>query len=317
MDQSDAPVSGGPSADGEAMAQLWARFQECIEAAGQLEAQRDGLVRELAELQEPMLQAVWGLREELLAAHQQKARAEVECQSLREDTRLVKRRLFAAARACVQCQYTLEKQRHDVAQLSVSQEELQARLLQLSQELPQLEAAHQDQLAALRDKWSSSGRARDHCDLSECRRASLDLERYLKDERRSLEGFYEPQLLALLKRQQASAEALRRTREQAAGLRQRLWPLQEEVQRLIMQRTSLEERTALMRSRRSEDVLQYRETMEILEDSIRELKTEVHLQKQRNEAIESLRNSLSKELADYKDHIEGCAELLTKKPDET
>ncbi|MBN3305187.1 SYNCI protein, partial [Amia calva] len=300
MDNHEAHPPLDSCTEGGALEELGQCFQMCIEEVGRLEARRDSLVQEMCALREPMLEATRALREELSSVLRQKAQAELQCQSLQEDICQVKRSLFATTRACIQCQFTLETQRHDVAQFSISRELLQSQLLQLSEELSQLRAARQARLDSLNTQAHNSHQARADGDLSDCRRASLDLERYLKEGIKTLEDFYEPRVLGQLKRRQMSAEALRRTREQTAEMKGRLWPLQEELQRLTLQRSCLEERAALMQIKRDEDVRQYRETLETLEESVRELKIEVKLQKKRNEEIESLKNSLSKELDVYK-----------------
>ncbi|XP_036398878.1 syncoilin-like [Megalops cyprinoides] len=286
------------------MGDVGCQFEECIEEVGRLESRRDELVAELLQLEQPMVQAAQALRAELSEARRQLSLAELERQGLREEARLVKRKLFIAARDCIQSQVTLATQQHEVAQFAITQEELQAQILELTQEAVSLKEAQHNRLSALQDQLQAVGRRRTRSDLSHCRRASLDLERYLQGGMRALEDWYEPRLLALLKRKQFGEEALRRTRDQARDLKAQLAPLQEEVQRLLFQGACLEERIALMEREREENVVQHRETFDMLEESLRDLKTEIQVQKKKNEELDTIKSNVSKEVDAHRQLLE-------------
>ena len=69
---------------------------------------------------------------------------------------------------------------------------------------------------------------------------------------------YEPILLALLKRREATAGALVKAKEQAQELKAQLRPLRDEIQTLKLQRACLEEKLKLIYLHRREDAGQYK-----------------------------------------------------------
>ncbi|KAG7457718.1 hypothetical protein MATL_G00230150 [Megalops atlanticus] len=291
-----------------AVRELGARFSGCIEEVASLERRRDELVQELLQLEAPMAEAVQALRAELGETRRQLTRAELQRQSLHEERLSVKRQLFATVRDCTECRVALETQQRELEQFAVIQGKLQAQVQELTEEVTQLREAQQNRLNALRGQLDSLGEARAQGDLSTLRQASWDVRAYLQDGIRALEDQYEPRLEALRKRKQAAADALLETRAQAQDLRARLGPLREEAQRLGLQRTCLEEKLALMQRERGETVGQYRETLDTLEESSRQLKTELQLQRKKTEEMKTLKDSLLKELELYR----ACADIHGK-----
>uniref|UniRef100_A0A3B4EY11 Syncoilin, intermediate filament protein n=1 Tax=Pundamilia nyererei TaxID=303518 RepID=A0A3B4EY11_9CICH len=242
------PILRSEQVDMESLGEL---FEYCIQRVSHLERQRDVLIQELLVLQEPMLQVVGHLRAKLEGTRKLLALAQLDYVTVCEDVQQVKRKLFTTTRDCIQSQVKLAEQEYEVAQSA-------CRFAYLTQELVQLENAHQNQLNSLRDQATKPCRPRAMSDISQCRQASIRLQRRLSGSVKMLEGWYEPRLMVLLKRRQVGEEALRKTREQAVDLRAGLKPLREEIQRLEVQRSCLEQRITLLETERQESTAQHK-----------------------------------------------------------
>ncbi|XP_071225136.1 uncharacterized protein sync isoform X2 [Salvelinus alpinus] len=230
----------------------------------------------------------------------------LERQGLQEEMRRLKRRLFSVARECAHNQVILATQQRDVAQLNKEQMELDALIIKLTEEVSQLRSTHQSQLSTLQSQLQTRSQTPKPIEeLTQSKRNSCgDIQQYLQGGLKTLEERYEPMLLALLKRREGTSEALVKARQQAQELRARRGPLREEGQRLGLQRACLEERLKLMETHRREDVEQYRETVDRLEESSREQKMELQMQKRKTKEMEELRDSLTKELYLYRGIVE-------------
>ncbi|KAL9824942.1 syncoilin isoform 5-T5 [Geothlypis trichas] len=279
-------------------------FQECIEVVEQLERERDRLISELAQLREPALQEIRHAHEEIQAACRLLAKVELERDNLRDEIRQIKQKLFKVTKECVACQYQLESRRHDLSQHAAYQGELQSQAGQLSGELSQLKETCEKEKEVLRQRLEAPPCRQDNLYLQESRRLSLEFESFVAQSRRGLEEHYEPQLLRLLERREAGAKALQEMQGEIQGMKEALRPLQGEASRLRMQNRSLEEQIVLVKQKRDEEVGQYREQVEELEDRLKELKNGVQLQQRKNQELEELRTSLHRELSIYKSCLE-------------
>ncbi|XP_053820258.1 syncoilin isoform X1 [Vidua chalybeata] len=279
-------------------------FQECIEVVEQLERERDRLIAELAQLREPALQEIRHAHEEIQAACRLLAKVELERDNLRDEIRQIKQKLFKVTKECVACQYQLESRRHDLSQHAAYQGELESQAGQLSGELSQLKETCEKEKEVLRQRLEAPPCRQDNLYLQESRRLSLEFESFVAESRRGLEEHYEPQLLRLLERREAGAKALQEMQGEIQGMKEALRPLQGEVSRLRLQNRSLEEQIVLVKQKRDEEVGQYREQVEELEDRLKELKNGVQLQQRKNQELEELRTSLHRELSIYKSCLE-------------
>ncbi|XP_043847363.1 syncoilin isoform X2 [Dromiciops gliroides] len=283
---------------------LEGRFQQCIEAVAQLEEERDRLIHELVLLREPVLEEVQKVHQDILVAYKLHAQGELECDGLREEIRVVKQKLFKVTKECVAYQYQLECRQQEVAQFAACQEELTARVAQLSEELAQLKDTCEKQKGHFRQQLEAPRGQGDSHFLQESRRLSAEFESFMAESRQGLEEEYEPQLMRLLERKDAGAKALQKTQAEIQAMKESLRPLQAEARQLSLQNRNLEDQILLVRQKRDEEVQQYREQMEEMEDRQRQLKSRVQLQQQKNREMEELRISLTEELSIYKSCLE-------------
>ncbi|XP_056106064.1 syncoilin isoform X2 [Rhinichthys klamathensis goyatoka] len=308
-DAAGVPVEARPELSATMELQkLRAAFESCIEEVGQLERRRDELVQELLELEEPMAQELQTVREALGEEQGLLSKVRLERQSLREETQMTKKRLFIAARDCTQRQVELELQQKEVEQLNQAQEELKSLAVKMTEEITKIHSDHQSHLQEMQKQQNltqESSKRKTRSYVTQGRRASCDLQQYLHGGIKALEEFYEPRLESLLKRREVTMDALGKAKEQCLEMRAQLGPLRQEEQALRLQRTCLEERIRLMEIQRRENVEQYRETVDILEENIRELKTQLKIQIKKSEELEMLKKSMARELFFYRQRVEG------------
>ncbi|XP_039184533.1 syncoilin isoform X2 [Crotalus tigris] len=282
---------------------LGERFQQCIEAVEQLEEERDWLIKELTLLRQPALEELQRAHKEVLEAYRLHAKVELEKDNLWDEIRQVKRKLFRVTRECVACQYQLEARRYEVAQDVDYQRELENRASQLSEELSQLKETYEAEKEHFRQRLKAPRHEGSSRHLQESRRFSMEFESFVLENRQCLEEHYEPKLMRLLERREASSKALQTTQSEVHRLKETLRPLQGEVSKLLLQNRNLEEQILLIRQKRDEEVLQYKEQVEEMENRIRELKTGVQLQQRKNQELEELKASLHQELSIYKTDV--------------
>ncbi|KAM4549820.1 uncharacterized protein sync [Fundulus diaphanus] len=254
---------------------------------------------------------IHSLREERAEEERKTWKVNLERQGLLDELRSLRSRLFAAARTCAHSQAALNNQHYDVKLLRAEEEKLNSLVSQLTKESRQLRTAQQEQLQELQaqlDQQRSGQTRKAQEELTECRRNSCgDVQQYVQGGLKALEDRYEPILVALLKRKEATAGALAAAKEQSQELRVRMKPLREEIQKLELERTCLKEKLKLIHMQREEDTGHYKEAVHFLEENIRELRTVVEIQKRKNKDMEELRESLTKQLLLYRiaseDHI--------------
>ncbi|KAM6899459.1 syncoilin [Xenentodon cancila] len=258
------------------------------------------LKREEEARHEEKKRELHNLREKRAEEEKKLWNVNLETQGLQEDLKTLKMRLFTMVRECAHNQATLKNQRREVELLKREDERLNSLLLQLTDEGRQLKSAQQQQLLDIKAKLHaqrSSQTSNTQDELTECRRHSCgDIQQYLQGGLKALEDRYEPILLALLKRREAAAGALVKAKEQAQELRAKLGPLRDEIQELKLQRACLEEKLKLIHIQRMEDVEHHKETVYCLEESSRELKTELEIQKRKTKEMEELRDRLTKQV---------------------
>ncbi|XP_055013449.1 syncoilin isoform X2 [Boleophthalmus pectinirostris] len=188
------------------------------------------------------------------------------------------------------------------------QENLQTAEVQLREDRNKLIQEHQNQLLNLQkmlDLVTSSHLSNTQEEMSQSRRNSCgDVQQYLQDSLKALEERYGPVLVALLKRRDSAVDSIAKVKEQAQEHRVQLTPLREEIQKLMLQKVCLEEKLRLMSFQRKEEMGQYKEVVNSLEESCRQLKMELRIQNTKNSEMKELKERLNKQLAAYRSAIE-------------
>ncbi|KAL0961820.1 hypothetical protein UPYG_G00332120 [Umbra pygmaea] len=318
------------------LAVLGSELESYIEEVGRLEKRREELTEELQALRKEKMGTEEGgdgaqetrlrqtlnieadgrrearirewqsLRAERSEEEKRLSRVYLERQSLQHETRRLRRRLFSVTRECTQNQVVLATQQREEAQLNKERMEFDTLIIQLTEEASQLRSNHQTQITTLLSQiqlraQTPSQMAIPMEEISQSKRNSCgDIQQYLQSGLKSLEEWYEPMLLALLKRREATSEALAKARQQALELRARLEPLEEEGQRLGLQKACLEERLNMMETQRKEDLEQYKEKVDGLEEMSREHRLELQFQKRTNTEMKELTDSLNGEVSLYR-----------------
>ncbi|XP_063312003.1 syncoilin [Pelobates fuscus] len=305
QDPNMASISPPVTQEPLSLQDLGVRFQFCIAAVEDLERERDELIRELAVLREPSVEAVRQAHEQVVQAFGQRARVELERDALKEEIRVVRCRLFRVTRECVACQYQLDNQRKELEQKAAEQDDLEKLGARLEEELTQLRETSSQQRDHQQQRLRTPRSRRTSRELQDRRRLSAELQSLIEEQQSSLEEMYEPRLLQLLERCERGARALHTVQEELQKLREELRPLQGEAYNLQVQQRSLQEQISLLKKKRDNEVLLYREQLQELENTKREIKISVQLQQHQNKEMEELRKSLAQELAIYK----GCLEI--------
>uniref|UniRef100_A0AAV2JBJ7 Uncharacterized protein n=1 Tax=Knipowitschia caucasica TaxID=637954 RepID=A0AAV2JBJ7_KNICA len=261
-----------------------------------------------------MLDMVRHLRGRLMEAQDLLTLAQMNYISVYEDVQQLKRKLFSTTRESIQNQVTLATRQFEVAQSDVTQGELKATIESLREEKCELEKAHKLRMCHLQSQ-KAKPRSRTMSDsVSLCRQASLRLQRRLSDSLKSMESWYEPRLVALLRRRQLGEEALRRTKEQSADLKTQLGPLREDVRILDTQRASLEKRMVLMETERQNNAKNQKERVEKLKGTLDVLEEEFETQRKSKSILQDIKEGLSRELLFLRGNDDGAADsqILSK-----
>ncbi|KAG8451617.1 hypothetical protein GDO86_003711, partial [Hymenochirus boettgeri] len=258
--EASSPCSkDGPDGSGSlSLEEVGVRFQFCIAAVGELEQERDELIRELTLLREPSLEAVRQAHEEVLQAFGQKAQAELERDALREEVRSIRQKLFSVTREYVACQFQLESRRQEIEEKEAQRGDLETLAFRLTEELTHLRNSFVEQREGVQQQLTVFPTGPSAQTLRERRRLSAELQSLTDEQHSTLEDQYEPRLLRLLERCERGAVALQVAQEEVQKQRDELRPLQGQVCKLRVQKSSHQEQLVFLKRKRAEEVHLYR-----------------------------------------------------------
>lgn len=115
------PVQTSPPSQWVVDEEVGSCFDVCLGEVGALERRRDELVRDLLQLEQPMMEGVTAVQAELAQAYGLLTQAQLQLLWLQEDVRKVKRRLLNVTRCCIQSQVDLSALQYEVAQSVIMQ----------------------------------------------------------------------------------------------------------------------------------------------------------------------------------------------------
>ncbi|XP_007902489.1 syncoilin [Callorhinchus milii] len=278
-------------------------FQVCIQAVEQLLAERENLIEQLTRLKEPMHQEVCVKKAELLALYQNKSKTQIECDNLKEEMKLIKKKLFEVTKAHMACKFKLDTSKQVLPQVALVREELESKVQTLSVELAGLKTHSRGEINQMIQRFENNRDTKEILSLSKNRETDLKFQRVLVEQRQELDKYYQPKLERLMKWNKTSVESLQRTKQEIKDLIKELQPLQEQVAKLNTQRKCLVKQLQLLQIKRAEDAVQYQEHQRELEEKVIILRTELAVQTNKNDNIKNLKASLSEDLCVYKERL--------------
>ncbi|XP_078423640.1 syncoilin-like [Cetorhinus maximus] len=286
------------------------QFQECIQSVEELLEKRENLIKELIFMKEPMQKEIGILREELLKLYQTKSKTEIECNNIKEEITCTKKNLFEIIKAQMTCKHKLHVNKQALPQITLQQEALKSKAQVLSDELAVFKNhCHKEinqmvhQLENIRNMKNILIPAKGH-------ETSVEFQSFLGEQWQLLEKYYEPKLGKLLKWCEHRNESLQQSQKEIKCFIKQLQPLQEQVTKLNTQRRCLEQQLQFMQRNWAQDILQYQWQKRELQEKFSMLKTELTLQKQKNNNIKHVKESLSEELCVYKERLAAYGNLI-------
>ncbi|XP_048414194.2 syncoilin-like isoform X2 [Stegostoma tigrinum] len=279
------------------------RFQECIDSVGELLEERENLIKELSFMKEPVYKEIGNLRAELLKLYQTKLKAEIECDNFKEEMTCTKKTLFKITKAQMTCKYELHINKQDLSLTTSQRKTLESRAQTLSDELAVLKHCHQKEINQLIRQLESIKNGRSTLSLMNSHQTNEEFQSLFGEQWQWLEKYYEPKVRNLLNWSKTRAESLKCTLQEIENFKKQLQPLQEQVTKLNTRRQRLEGQVQFIERKWAEDILQYQEQKRELQEKVSLLKTELDVQKQKNNNIKQLKESLSEELFVYKESL--------------
>ncbi|XP_072102274.1 syncoilin isoform X2 [Mobula birostris] len=286
-------------------------FQRCIDSLEELLEERENLIRELIFVKEPMIQEVCDLRAKLLVLFQGKSEAEIECENYKEEIKSTKRKLFEIIKTQMTYKHAVSTSNQSLPQMALEQEALESEAQLLSDELAVLKDRQQEEINKVIHKLENIRNTINIVSRSKGQQTD-EFQNILAEQRQWLQKYYEPKLENLMKWDQSRTESLRHTQQEVKGFRQQLQVVLDQGAKLSTQKQFLQRQLQATHEKRGQDIALYQTQIRELEAKVSILKTELIIQKKKNDNMRIMKESLLEELAAYR--CKTCLHVGEKSP---
>ncbi|XP_069752210.1 syncoilin-like [Narcine bancroftii] len=288
---------------------LGKHFQSCIKCLEELLEERENLIREIIFTKEPMHQEICDLRAKLLMLYHSKSETDIECDNYKEEITCIKRKLFEVTKAHMTYKYEMYINSQGLPQMVSLHETLKSKAQVLSDELAGLKKHYHEEIRQVIHQLENIGSTNNILPISRSQETNK-FQNLLAEQRQWLEKYHEPKMKNLMSWNKSRAETLRQLRQEVKCFRGQLQSLQEQVTMLINRKQFLEQQLQFTERQWGQDIMHLQTQKTELEAKVDTLKAKLVEQKEKNDSIRYIKESLSEELDAYRERLITCGNLI-------